>query len=98
MREFQTQQVFILDYSEFDALTKEVYGREYDFVPSEEANNDSEYYFPKVTAAGLDEYDSEQLRKFINGEEVNWLTRALLQDLCFKGEIPPGNYLIRVCW
>ncbi len=99
MKEFPVRQVFILDYSDFDDLTKEVYGRKYDFVPSEEANNDSSYYYSNVVAEPLDEYEANELLKFQNKvSDVNWFAGSLLQDMCFKKVIPPGNYLIQVCW
>ncbi len=44
-------------------------------------------------------YDNKQLASFVatNGKE-EWMTRILLTDLCNKGVIPAGEYVIEVSW
>lgn len=88
----------IVNYSDFDEFVNKVYKINYNFVAQQECGNDSDHSFPNVTGNILDS-DKEDAEKLRKGEKPSWFSTGLLLDcLCADGYIPPGHYLIKVCW
>jgi hypothetical protein len=87
-----------VDYQDVDDLIAEVYGREYEIVPSEEWNNMQDHEVT-VEKGEIDEYDQKKLNRFKNGDGIpSYMLYALLTDMCNNGHIEPGEYLISVDW
>ena len=51
-----------------------------------------------VSKEELDEYIKKDINKFIETGKYSYLAHHLFQDMCNKGIIEPGNYLINVYW
>jgi len=93
-----TVQYHIIEYGEWERVVNEFYKPtpEWDFVSDHEANNDSNYSF-HVTGE-IDEYEKDRILNFIKDSNFEgWMTQVLLDDLCCKGIINKGEYLINVC-
>ena len=88
-----------VDYFELERVINEFYKptSEWDFVSDEEANNDSSYTFN--VHGEVDEYEERKLEKFKKDSlSQSRMTHTLLADLCRKGLIPKGMYLVEVSW
>lgn len=100
MREPKKSEYYVLDYSEFDDIVHEVYGKvaeAYDFVSSEEASNDTARLY-KVIPKKAEERISGGSWDDIDWPEAMFCSVNILDDLCFRKEIPEGNYVIAVRW
>jgi hypothetical protein len=85
-----------VDYFDLQEEIKRVYEKEFDILEDLNANNDSSLETkvqPKV-----DKFDQDIIDKWVQTGEGSFLTRALMNDLCAKGHIPEGSYVIRICW
>lgn len=92
---FEKQISYSIGYHDFDKLIEEVYGIEYESCLDQE--NDSTL---SISVDGkFDEYAETDLEYFLNTiiQEYN-TNRLLLNDLCRKGLIEPGLYLINISW
>ena len=78
---------------EVDELISGAYGIDFEFVPYEEACNDTEHTF-SVEPEPLGEYDRSMLER----KDYHFMTRSLLCDLCHQGKIDAGDYLVKVSW
>lgn len=89
---------FEVDCYDFEELVKEIYGdKEFSFVADQEASNDSQHTF--AIDGKLDEYDVLDIAEIKEEKIVKTFSSGrILNDLCSKGIIPAGNYLISVCW
>jgi len=88
-----------VSHFEWDRVVNEFYKPtpEWDFVSDEEANNDSSYTFN--VDGEVNEYEERKLEKFKKDSlSQSRMTHTLLADLCRKGLIPKGVYLIKVSW
>lgn len=95
---FKTKIIHEIDYSDFDLLIHNHYGRkDYEFAADKEAINDSCYSF-HIKKEPICSYNLPKLEQFINGGKFSYITRTLLQDLCNKEIIPEGEYIIKVSW
>jgi hypothetical protein len=83
--------------SDLNAFIKEQYGQEYDFASCEEAIADNSRIF-SVKSGNLYPNDLSKLKDFKSTGRCNYFTDILLMDLCNRGLIEPGEYLIRVSW
>lgn len=103
--------VKIVDYYDFDQIVNETYSNEshktnYEFVADEECGNDEDHLFdgisrtPKYTWSYNEEVKARVAKWALGqaGRYENPTTNELLFDLCAKGVIEEGNYLIRVSW
>jgi hypothetical protein len=98
MRKFEKIVINTMSWLEFENIVKIVYGEEYDFVEMEYADNDSQHLFKDIQLKDLDSQQKIAMKIFLNGGRESLMAETLLQDLCNKGEIPEGNYLINVSW
>ena len=94
-KDFWVHQV---EYYDIDNFVKQVYGYDFSIAASEELKNDSQKTF-LVKKEELDEYEKETIEVFMKcGEDHGFMTGVLLNDLCNKGFIEPGEYLVNVSW
>lgn len=91
----------VIDYADWNDFIKEVYGlSNYNIVADEDLRND-EYYKFHAECCKVDDYDEEELAKFVkflNGELVTHMTFILMRDLCNRGLITESEYLITVSY
>jgi hypothetical protein len=94
-----TVTVHKVSYRDLERFIHEQYplAKWYGFVPDQECGNDSDHAFT-VSNGPLDEYEKERVGKVAAGEIETFVTGALLDDLCARGLIPAGDYLVSVCW
>lgn len=96
---YEERNVKVVDYDDWDQFIQKVYGIEdYSIVADQEMNNDECREYRVANQELLDKYDSHELEKFKRGENVNYMTRVLMADLCIRGLLEEGTYLIKVCW
>lgn len=94
----QKCEVFIIDYSDFEKLVKKIYGKGYDYLAQEEAENYSYKLYEDIRGK-LDDSEEEEIYEFQNTKGCDSCSMyALLQDLCKNNHIEPGNYLIKISW
>ena len=90
--------VFQIDDNVFDQIVNEVYGKtDFSFVASEEMSNDTAKSFD-VEKEPLDKWDQEILDEFIKGNRHQWVAAIIFNDLCNKGIIEEGEYIVYVSW
>ena len=95
-----------VEAGDLDRLVKEVYGHEFETVADVEAYNGFRKEFMDIGEHGdkldcdeLNEYQERDLEEFKKvGMKKGFMTRTLLNDLCRRGYIEPGNYLIDISW
>ena len=88
----------VIEYSDFEDIIKAEYEvPDFSFVAEAEANNDSSYDY-HVTDGGLDKWDKEEVENFRKTGEIGYNIQALLDDMCYRGLIDAGRYLIKVSW
>lgn len=89
--------VMRVEYNDLEKLISETYGIDYEIVPMEEWNNDSEHSY-SIKKEELSKYDQAYLQDFKNGKPRHFILPSIMTDLCNRDIIPEGNYLIGVCW
>jgi hypothetical protein len=93
-----------MDYHEFDKLVNEHIKPigTFEFIADEEANNDSQYGFGDINVVPWEEWsewDRVNYTELVSREHCPGLSsRVALMKLCLDGVIPPGDYIIDVCW
>jgi len=93
----ETKLAHFVDSFDFDEFVKSQYtGTTYEFVPDQEANNDTSYVF-EVTG-DLNSYEQSDLDDFEENNETNLMARVLLNTFAFRELIPKGTYVIGVVW
>ncbi len=91
------KEIIEVDYDVFQEKVKDFYGvKEFSFVADQEASNDSIHEFSVSNPA--DYIDEEEMEEFKKTGKYSFLTDSILNDMCEKGEIEPGDYIINVCW
>lgn len=84
-----------MDAFGLEHITRMVYGNKIKML---ESPNDTTHEY-SITGEGLDDYDQETLNKAIKfGGLEEWNYNLILEDLCEKGYVKPGEYFIRMCW
>lgn len=104
----QTITANLLDHTELDKLVQEHLGLvDFECTARMEWRDDCSYYLfedirDEPNKDGTDRFVRQlrEVENFINNEEGRLPPSmlGLLQYLCFRGHIKPGNYLIRVSW
>lgn len=104
MENFKEKNYFCMSYDEFNELVRKYYSVNYDFLGQNEASNGIDYTFNDIKSS-LNEWEQEDvselkeaLESTLESEYLLANTRVILMDLCDKGFIPSGNYMIRVSW
>lgn len=85
--------VFVVDYNELDRAISEEFKIKYECVAYEEWGNYQSHEF-SVKAEPMNKYDLRDLQK----NDLHWKTSTLLNEMCHRGKIKPGHYLIKVFW
>ena len=86
-----------VEYRDLQQFIKDVYKKNFSFVADNECQNDSQHTFI-VKKEELDDYDKEKLKKFKKTGVYDYITSILLTDMCNRGIIEEGMYLITVMW
>jgi hypothetical protein len=89
-----TEQTFHMDAFDMEEITQMVYGSRIEML---ESPNDTTHEF--TVKAKLDDYDKETVQEAIkDGYLACYSYGAILNDLCEKTLIKPGNYFLRMSW
>lgn len=94
---FVQETYFTIDYGDLDEIIQAEYENE-DFTCVLGQHNDSTLEFS--IDGQFEDWEENNLQRYLkdfNQDEWN-TTRWLMNDLCRKGLIWPGNYLIQICW
>jgi hypothetical protein len=86
-----------VDYYNLEDFIKSVYGKDYSFIQDQECGNDSSHEF-HISKKKLRKYDQKKLEEFANDGEYCFSADVIMGDLCHKGLIEPGHYIVKVCW
>lgn len=91
-----------ISYNDLNRWINEIMGwppGTYNCVADQEWGNDSEHVID-VSDKRLHGYDQEIVDELIatGGTGRSFTLRYLLRHLCVLGAIPPGTYVISVCW
>jgi len=91
--------VIEVDYNDLGNFLKEKFGFDkFEFAEIEEMNNYSSQSI-LVKKDGLYEWDNKDLNKMlVSKQPEKFSTRILLNHLCNLGEIPEGEYMIKISW
>lgn len=92
---FKKHITYSIDYNDLDSLIKKVY--DVDVESCLDQSNDSTLF---ISVDGiLSRFDQTDLEVFLSTEiqEYNTL-RLLLNDMCRKNLIEPGQYLVNISW
>lgn len=92
-----TKQIHTVDSYDLDAFISEHYEREFEFVADQESGNDQGHAF-NVKKDDLESWHTKDLATFREGGHPTFVAGTLLQDLCNRGFIPEGDYLVKVSW
>jgi hypothetical protein len=88
-----------IDYEEFDKYVQEVYGKSFNFASDQEASNYSIHDF-SVSKKKLDVYNQKKMNAWLTGkgDEDSFVAGVILNDLCNKGLVKSGYYVVSVSW
>ena len=91
--------VYVMEDRYLDQLVKDNYGHDLDFCAVMECGNDTVHLFRGINGKMEDKWDIQEFAEFITEGKSRYSTPdQVLQDLCKKGIIEPGNYVIKVSW
>lgn len=91
----------VMDYDEFDDLVNAnlTLSGEYEFIAYEESSNDVSHTYYNIIPLNPDnEHTAKYTIPEIEGGDLFYKAGDILEYLCWKGVIQPGNYIIEVCW
>lgn len=93
---FSVEHIYSIDYSELNGILIKEYGFN-DFECALEQSNGSNI---RIEVDGVfSMYEENELTKFLEtGRQEYSTTRLLMNNLCRRGKIYPGTYLIDVSW
>lgn len=87
-----------LDYNDLENFIAQHYGiKEYSIPCVMECGNDTSFTI-RAQAGELDQYDNKVLEMVKAGREPPFSLSVVLQDLCNKGLVDEGSYLVKVSW
>lgn len=91
--------IFKVCYNDIDNLISKIYGKEYRLVDDMEYHNDS---CLEVDVKKDDKFTSiEKLNEEIEQwkySKRHWMLHSLMRDLCIKGLVEEGKYIINISW
>jgi hypothetical protein len=96
MQSFTTEHVYTIDSYDLDKIISEYINHPFEFVPTEEASNDTVHRFSVDTNAGKDE--SELVCRLRSGKQESYCTSSVLDLMCRDGLLEEGIYMVEVCW
>ena len=94
---FKRVSYFEVDHSELEDAINKAFNLPdfYNFPDDMECNNDTKL---KINVSeNLTAYNKKNLGRFLRGEG-NFRAEALMNDMCRRKLIPPGEYLVSVSW
>jgi len=100
-KKFIESAYYTIDYSDFNAIINKEYGtKDYEFVADVECGNDSQSSFEvRDDDKYFGDYEQEDIEKFRKDHVGSgYMAGTLLNDMCRRGKIKPGSYLISVYW
>lgn len=89
-----------MGYNELDKLINDTFfegKNKYEFVCDEELMNDVIKSYDGIDGVFHYKWDKEETDEFLTGK-TSCRARLALNELCRRGIIPAGNYLINVSW
>jgi hypothetical protein len=92
--------VISVDHTQLEELIADVYGVEYEIMPMEEVGN-SQYnatYTKKVKKAQLNDAEITLIQKLVEDSPIKYSLDTIMKDLCNKGYLVEGEYIIDVSW
>ena len=89
---------YVIEYHKLEELIKKVYGKEFSVISDMEAQNDSVHQMSVDGVALTDKYDLTRFNEWVNYNKEGFITNLIMQDLCSKGHLPPGKYLLKISW
>lgn len=98
MYNIKNKNIYVLEYSEFNKIVKDVYNKDFEFAADTECSNDSEHLYSNIGKYGLTEFEKDEIKVFKQSGKYNFITQFLLEDMSEKEIIPKGDYLITVSW
>ena len=88
---------FHVSHRDVEKAINAFYGvKDFSVVASAEATNGSVITVNTVPA--VMSYDLDLIALVRAGKTPSFAVNAILQDMCFHGDIPPGTYYIHVGW
>jgi hypothetical protein len=88
---------YVIDAFDLEGLVCEAYSLS-DFNAILESPNDCVHSYA-VTDDPLEPWDQNILLEAISNQDINYYNvKVILNDLCRRGAIDPGEYLMEVCW
>ena len=97
MEKLKKTDYYEMDYSTLEELVEKHLGFNPECIANWEMGNDSSK--PLVISKTLDKYEEDELKNLLeNGEQDYNCPDLCMVELCRKGIIPEGNYLINICW
>ncbi len=105
MENFKKMEYYEIDYSDLDQLIEKHLGFNPECVACWEMGNDSSKVVGNISK-DLDEFEEEEINLILtDGEQYGCRVRngynaprLCMVELCRRGIIPEGNYLIDICW
>lgn len=90
---------FVVNYGDLSEFITKFYNLEnyFDAASIEEVFNGMNKQYA-VSERPLSVYEERDLNNFLNCETGSYILHVLLQDMCSKGAIEPGDYLVEFCW
>jgi hypothetical protein len=89
----------VVEYHDLQDAIEENYNLSSSFCAIGESPNDSQYTFNGIKQREPDKWDTAAVKKALENSYIEiWALRPLLVDMCNKGFIEPGDYLVNVSW
>lgn len=87
-----------MEYSELESLIQKEFNLPYDFnLPCDlETSNDTTHTFT-AERKPLETYESSNFEAALK-KEKSFMTGTFINELCNRGKLEPGKYLINICW
>jgi len=87
----------VVDALDLEQQVQKSFGQPFNFQADQELGNDSEKVF-QIEARLENSFDNLRLTEFNEGRDPGAMTQSLLEELCRRGEIEPGRYLVRLSY
>jgi hypothetical protein len=97
---FKKEVKITCDHADIEEIILEEYGHLYEIMPMEEVGS-SQYaavYEVDVSQGELNKYAQGYIDNLKQGKPSSHTLRAIMQDLCNKGKLEAGSYIIDVSW
>lgn len=93
----KTETVHSVNYNNLEQFIKQTTGHEYEILPNEEWNNDTQHRF-LIDGKMLDFHQKDWEAFKSTGEQDPFRLRNIMNGLCADGHLLPGIYVINVSW